>query len=511
MANTSSHYTLLREASYYEGMWYLYHQLGIQSNLVVSAKYAYRDDKTRMLTKTAVVAALQKVVEAHARLRMVFVIRPSPKRGYHRLHSAILHNINLEECIETIPDDGEVGVSPSLLEKIHNEWLYTDEEPSRPWWRVILKGNNVVLIMHHAVGDGRSAQVFHREFMGVLNSTPEPVRELNEKDKTIGFKDPNAIAFPLEPTEISDIKPGLFLAVWVQLKFFLMGLFLSSRLLWSTLPRHKLWIKSATAVAEPAQRVVTRVSSRRIEAPQMARILKACRANHITFSPFFASMALHTLANDFYPDAIMGCTGLPCDIRKFLPMSKIGGGTKAGTILQGTGGLNIQHWLAPYKRTAVDDWKALESKQPAWDLARAYKATADKLINGRTILRIWKSTTTLSSDLEDVVDKTFPAIGNVQRHEFGVSNIGAYSNDSIGNHREGGMEKPRWIIEDMQFSVASANGNLASKGVKFSIAGVKGGDTVINICYVDGIVTREMAEDLLNRIISRIDVLVSDY
>jgi hypothetical protein len=497
--------------AYYEGMWYLYHQLGIQSNLVVSAKYAHGDDKNRILTKTTVVAALGKVVEAHARLRMVFAIRPSPKRGHHRLHSAMLHTINLEECIQIIPDDGEAGVGPLLLEEIHNEWSYTEKEPSCPWWRVILKGNNVVFVMHHAVGDGRSAQVFHREFIDALNSIPESVGELSEKDKTIGDKDPSGIAFPLEPTAVSDIQPGLMLAIWVQLKFFLMGLFISNRLLWSTLPPHKPWIKSATSVAGPAQRVVTRVSSRRVEAPQMARILNACRSNQVTFTTFFASMALHALANDFYPDAIMGCSGVPCDIRKFLPMSKIGGGTKAGTIMQATGGLNIQHWLSPYKRTVVGDWTTLESKRSAWDLARAYKATADKHINDGSMVRIWKSTTTLSSDLEDIVDKTFPAIGNVTRNEFGVSNLGAYSNDKMETDHEIDAEKPRWTIEDMQFSVASANGNLASKGVKFSIAGVKGGDTVINMCYVEGIVTREMAEGLLRGIMSRIDVLVSDY
>ncbi|CAH0054630.1 unnamed protein product [Clonostachys solani] len=143
-------------------------------------------------------------------------------------------------------------------------------------------------------------------------------------------------------------------------------------------------------------------------------------------------MAIHNLANDFYGDAIMECSGLPCDMRKFLPVSKIGGGTKAGTII-----------------TTVGDLTTLESKRPTWNLARAYKATADKLINDGSMLKIWKSTRAVRSDLEDIVAKTFPAIGNVTRNEFGVSSIGAYSNDKVRTDHEVGMEKPQWTIEDM--------------------------------------------------------------
>lgn len=70
-------------------MWYLYHRLGIQSNIVVAAEYARNknkgsgndsdgddDDDEFRLSRPAVLNALRTVVEANAGLRLVGVATP---------------------------------------------------------------------------------------------------------------------------------------------------------------------------------------------------------------------------------------------------------------------------------------------------------------------------------------------------------------------------------------------------------------------------------------------------
>lgn len=106
----------------------MYHRLGIQSNVAASARYASINGNER-LSRASVVAALKQVVDAHSMLSTVGVQRPSANKGKHRVHIAMLHQINVEECVEFLEG---VEPSPEFFEKVHNQWDWLEDEPTRP-------------------------------------------------------------------------------------------------------------------------------------------------------------------------------------------------------------------------------------------------------------------------------------------------------------------------------------------------------------------------------------------
>lgn len=181
MGKPTGNYTLVRETSFIQRLWYLYHRLGIWSNILISARYCSASGC--QLIKPAVVAALRAVVKAHPALWHVFVQRPSSKKGRHTLHIAALRVLDLEKCIVYLDGADNAGVTSELLEAIHNEWEWTADEPERPWWKLLVKGRNIVFVYHHSVGDGMSGVVFHREFLAALNSTTAD--NLERPQKTI--------------------------------------------------------------------------------------------------------------------------------------------------------------------------------------------------------------------------------------------------------------------------------------------------------------------------------------
>ena len=464
----------------------------------------YTASNGAVLEKEAIIDALRVVVEKHSALSHVFVQRPSPNKGKHELHTGVLPAIDLEQCIEYL-DDGQNGltITSKDLERAHNQWLWGADEPERPLWKLFVKGHSLCFVYHHSLGDGKAGMVFHQEFLAALNCRSPP-NGSRSKDAPPAIVHPRADA-PLthEPEDAWEGKVSIVEMLWAQFIWWLLRLWYGSSQIHGDLPPLRPHLKSRTAVAEPSQRTVTRISSHRIPAEQMSRIIDACRARQTTFTPLLITMLTVVLATEFYPEARFGATRWNFDLRPMLPMSRIGGGTENGTFVNASGSWTCWHRLGPFQRV-VTKGKGKEIRslniEAVWDLVRSYKEEMTSALSGKAI-RNWIAVKHLGTDLEDVVQNAFPSSTGSFKPTFSVSNIGVFPGG--GTKTEKRTIGP-WAIDDAQFSAGAMNGPQGTRGAVFHVAGVQGGDSVINATFAEGMMPREMVEKILERAVARI-------
>jgi hypothetical protein len=153
----------------FEVLTHVYHELGIQSNILVSAKY--RHTGAGILTPAKLLSALHKVIREHPALSAIGVSQPSEKKeGNHRLWEAVLPAVYLENCVEflDVDLDGDATLC-QVFENAHSHWFDTQNK-TKPWWKaIVVNGIQVVFVYHHSIGDGLSGYAFHRSLLTALN------------------------------------------------------------------------------------------------------------------------------------------------------------------------------------------------------------------------------------------------------------------------------------------------------------------------------------------------------
>lgn len=147
----------------------MYHELGIQSNILVSAKYSHTT--LSVLTPVKLLSALETVIKKHPALSTIGVSQPSEKKeGNHRLWEAVLPAVYPENCVEflNVDLDGDATLR-QVFENAHSHWFDTQNK-TKLWWKVIVvNGIHVVFVYHHSIGDGLSGYAFHRSLLAALN------------------------------------------------------------------------------------------------------------------------------------------------------------------------------------------------------------------------------------------------------------------------------------------------------------------------------------------------------
>lgn len=489
--------THANRADFYDRMYYLFHRLGIQSNIILSARYSPSHGNGK-LQREHVFAALKEVIAAHPALSVVAVRRPTSKRGKHNVHVAILHRIDIAQCVEFL-DDEEQGAR--FLEKVHNEWEWLEDEPTKPWWKVyVLGGREVVFVYHHLICDGLSGMTFHRTFIKALNAIP-PDGPLSTE--TVIARDPSKVTlFPLSTT-IAKHKPNVLEVLYTALKFLLLRVIFRMRVLFADLPPAKPYLKSVSAVATPEQRTVTLVASARIDGETMAAVVEACRRNNTTFVPLLAVAILVTFAVDIFPEAWFGCSCYAYGIAKYLRMPKLEGvHARDGLMVNAASAGHAIHRLQPYRNAMADGGHTVD-KTVAWGLVREYGEDMKAYMPHRG-MRTWIGCTQSPPDLEGFISQAMPFVGHLQSMVFQISSLGAFE----AGEAEEPEARPAWRIDDCQFSAPAMNGNIDCHGFKFQIAGVKGGDTVINLSSEEGVVSREVMQRVLDLTVEKIKAMV---
>ncbi|UNI22189.1 hypothetical protein JDV02_008100 [Purpureocillium takamizusanense] len=508
MDDPSAAYTVFRTASFYDRMFYTFHRHGIQSNILVSARYVCGG--RRQLSKCIVYQALASVIKTHPVLRVIGIQRPSPRPGKHRLFRAVLHNIDLDACVEFVADDRGHGVTSATLENAHNSWDWTDDEARTPWWKlIVVGGEHVVFVYHHLVGDGISGVTFHREFLAALNSVVSATTDSGTGPPgNVAYSPSTTLHFPPEATDIATATPSILRLVWNYLIWWLLRLFLRKRLLFGDLPPPRPYSQSVVAVPSSGDRTITRIVTCRIPAAKVRRIISACREHQTTFTPLLVTVFNVTLSTDFYPNALVGASRVAIDLRSHLPLQEAGALAPSGIIMNAAAAAVQLHWLPSYRQNRAKDHQGglSSNHETIWRLAQNYKKGMSSGLNG--CIRDWIASKLVGPDLEDFTETSLPMIGHMVGDTYLVSNLG-----SIAGRQQGvraGDGEQGWAIDEMQFSAAATNGHAGSRSITLNIVGVAGGDTLINASFEDGMMRKEVVDAILDRTMMRIDQLCEE-
>lgn len=492
----SAAYTVRDDSNYLHRMYYFLHRFGLQSGVVGSARYTY-DHGHRRLTKPQVYAALHRVIAQYPELAMVGVVQPSPTAGLHRLKRALLHRINLDTCTQFVdsPDD---GVDARLLEKFHRQWLWTTTKPDTPWWQVVvINGRDVVFFFHHFVCDGRFIYTFHRALAEALNALPAAVPAVSPTVPVDAATVPVATMM----TDHYDLGGLAFVTailstIYSFLYHSLIRLFYGDRMLFAGPSRLPFVKRPLDAVVEPSERVVGRVASQRIPAPEMRAALAACRAHKTTFTPLLAILFNLVLATEYYPAAKLGFSYCAVDTRPILP--KASGEKAAADVMNASSTFITEHRLKKLRRAALPATATSIDAEAVWKLVHEYGTRLRTAFQGSLPAVILNNVRgkVLGLDLEDMLEKGMSLLGLFMSNSFILSSLGPFSGPSEG-----------WQIDEIQFAAAVTQRSAGVNGLVINVAGIKGGDTIINISYEDGVLEPELVEGVLRSVVAKIGYL----
>ena len=270
--------TLTHQSGPLELLTHLYHDLGIQSNILVCAEYSKHG---QYLTKPRVLEALAKVINDQPALSIIGVNQPSEtKEGSHRLWEAKLPSLRVQDCVEFISNESDVDLA-QIFENAHNQWFDT-KDTSKPWWKVLVVSNRyIVFVYHHSTGDGLSGYAFHRSFLAALNAD-EQAAEVSMSMADNNFviqqraKSPTTSPFDYIDDKLSWGHVIYGFLFWVILRFFVnQKYFLFSDAVFSK------DYPTPVNPFSPEIKTRTRVQILRIEGGTMTRCLSECRKHKI--------------------------------------------------------------------------------------------------------------------------------------------------------------------------------------------------------------------------------------
>ncbi|KAN0095535.1 Alcohol acetyltransferase [Hyaloscypha variabilis] len=493
-------FELIRQAGPLELLTHLYHDLGIQSNILVCAEYSKHGQH---LTKPRVLEALAKVINGQPALSIIGVNRPSEtKEGSHRLWEVRLPSLRVQDCVEFISNEGDVDLS-RIFENAHNQWFDT-KDTTKPWWKLLVVNNRyAVFVYHHSIGDGLSGYAFHRSFLAALNADEHAAEmSVSMADNTFVIEQPAKSLTP-SPFDYIDDKLSWVHVIygflfWVVLRFFVnQKYFLFSDAVFSK--DYPTPVKPLS----PKIKTRTRVQILRIEGGTMTGCLSECRKHNTSFTALLHTLIQVTLAVDIYPKAIFGFSRVAVNLRPLLKVDP-GRDVFANAV------------SAYYRVQTLSKYRACAKKQsphanPAssqgisvdaprvWALAKAYKQhLTHATYKSGTVMQDFIVCKILEGDIEDV---SFYGHGLYQNNSFLISNLGVFEprEDMV----DGG-----WSIKDIGFSAGTIRAALGDFGIVFDVASVKGADCLISATYEQGVLKDEMVKEVLVALLARIKLLV---
>lgn len=504
-------YELMHKAGVYEVVGNLFASCGAQSNILVSARYAFPST----MTLSMIYRALARVIEEHPALSMIGVTQPSDKKkGNHRLWEARLPFINLEDCVEFVDAnvESDKGVA-ELYERCHNTWFNTNDK-TKPWWKILVAnaatGSWVVFVYHHNIGDGTSGYAFHRSLLAALK-----IPGVNQREQISTFV-PSSTK-PLQPCATDDID-----STKVSWRHLLASYLIPGYARYFVKRKYAIFSDTAhpSSTAPPRldnpfqsfSSAMTQIRVLRLEYHFMKRILAVCRDNGTSFTALLHTLIQVTLAVDLYPNATFSFSRLAVSVRHFLK-------SRPGQDVF-TNAASMYYLPTRLKKFRIagggGSSKSSETKenlfvpqylvdgQRVWALAREYKKGVSTCIGeGGHALQDFMAGKYLGEDDEEVAERW--ALGLFQGNSFVLSNLGVF--DPIKETKEVPGEKG-WSIQEIHFSTAAIKAGLCDFPVAINVASLKGGDCIVAASFEKGVLGEETVGKLLAGIRGRLNVLV---
>ncbi|KAI0764616.1 alcohol acetyltransferase [Trametes elegans] len=263
----------LRAAGILERFFYTRTRIGVDSCVVVAARYDSNSDHP--LTRSTLFSALEEVVRDHAELAARLLDKGGSSRStpsWHRLQA-----IDFDKIVEFLDID-----SHSLEAIIEAQFMRSfDLDADLPLWRLsVLTDSTVVFAYDHAMGDGQSGLAFHLSLLAALRM----IQDSSEHSGTISlFSKTASMLPPLEDAMTVSVPLSRILhEVWKAI----------DPLAW--LRRDVLWTGNPVP---PRFRFGTRVRVLQLSPDETARLVQLSRSHGTTVTGTLYALAAHALSH----------------------------------------------------------------------------------------------------------------------------------------------------------------------------------------------------------------------
>ncbi|KAI0951065.1 putative Hybrid PKS-NRPS biosynthetic cluster [Taiwanofungus camphoratus] len=449
--------TTIRKAGLLERYYVTRHYLGMDSCIVVSASYASIDSTTAILDRSALYAALGKVVHRHAALGMRLSGESTSCPTFARLDK-----IDLSKVVEfTDHSDLAAAMEAHFLRRF-------DTDAALPLWRLqVLKDNTLIFAYHHGIGDGQSGLAFHRALLSALN---ENETEASASGGT------EVVAVPKSSTLVPPVEKLTSLSVsFRKLCSEMSGLFAPSW--WSA--RSSTWT-GHSIVTVPT--LVTRVRLVQYTPEETARMLGLCRSHKSTVTSFIHTLAVLILSRLIPRETSPRqkyrtlCTTIPVSLRRYTNTSE----DEMCIHVAVYASYPALHIYTPETSLAEDF---------PWNIAAKLTSTLRK----DSELRRTREGIGMLRFLFGNYEGYFKGmLGKERTCSFEVSNIGRFPSttkaiDSPPNERG----SRGWSITTMQFAQSSP---VFGAAIKLNVVGTPAGGLGISITWGEGSLDDAFAE-----------------
>ncbi|KAJ7266910.1 alcohol acetyltransferase [Mycena haematopus] len=253
--------TFLRRAGLIESWHITRHFLGLDSCVLVSARYLCADGT--VLSQEHLFFALQKVIERHPVLSVMLQNQDS-KPSFIKLEK-----IELPRVVQFSNDDLEAAIERQLSTRF-------DAVAELPLWRVeVLTDSTVIFAYHHGIGDGLSGVAFHRSLLAALQ---------DDGDSSPLVAVPHSLSL-LPPIEaVTHLRPSLLKIISEVLSLFLPASWKRGYYAWNANPVSK------TPQFTPHVKLFT------FSSQEMAAFAKMCRSHSATVTSALYVLAAATLS-----------------------------------------------------------------------------------------------------------------------------------------------------------------------------------------------------------------------